>query len=56
MTLSAVRCRGRGWQVSHRIIELLKLEKTYKILISNCHSSTPMPAKSCPEVPHLHVF
>jgi len=43
-------------EVSHRIIESLKLEKTSKIIKSNRHPTTTMPAKPCPEVPRLHVF
>ena len=40
----------------HRIIELLRLEKTSKIIKSNCQPITNVPAKPCPEVPHLHIF
>jgi len=32
------------------------LEKTSKIIKSNHQPNTTMPAKPCPEVPHLHVF
>jgi len=32
------------------------LEKTSKIIKSNRHPNTPMPAKPCPEVPHPHGF
>jgi len=32
------------------------LEKTSKITKSNRQPNTTMPAKSCPEVPYLHVF
>jgi len=39
-----------------RIIESLILEKTSKIIKSNSQPNTTMPAKLCPEVPHLHVF
>jgi len=39
-----------------RVIESLRLEKTSKIIKSNRHPNTTMPAKPCPEVPHLHVF
>jgi len=45
--------------VSHRIIESLRLEKTSKtskIAKSKCQPITTIPAKPCPEVPHLHVF
>jgi len=38
------------------ITESLRLEKTSKIIKSNCHPITPMPAKPRPKVPHLHVF
>jgi len=41
---------------AHRIIESLRLEKTSKIIKSNCHPNTPTPAKPCPEVPHAHGF
>jgi len=37
---------------SHR----LRLEKTSKIINSSCQTNAAMPAKPCPEVPHLHVF
>jgi len=40
----------------HRIIESLRLEKTSKIIKSNCQPNTTMPAKPCPEVPHLQGF
>jgi len=40
-------------QVSHRIIELLRLEKTSKIMKSNRQPNSTMPAKSRPEV---HIF
>jgi len=43
-------------EVNCRIIESLRLEKTSKIIKSNCRPNTPMPVESCPEVPHLHVF
>jgi len=39
-----------------RIIESLRLEKTSKMIKSNCKANSTMPAKPCPEVPHLHVF
>ena len=32
------------------------LEKTSKIIKSNCQPNTTMPAKPYPEVPHLHAF
>jgi len=41
---------------SHGIIESLRFEKTSKIIKSNRHLNTTMPAKPCPKVPHLHVF
>ena len=41
---------------SYRIIESLRLEKTSKIIKSNHQANTIMPAKPCPEAPHLHVF
>jgi len=40
----------------YRIIESQRLEKTSKIITSNRHPNTTMPAKPCPQVPHLHVF
>jgi len=39
----------------HRIIELLRLENTSKIIETNRQPNTTMPAKLSPEVPHLHV-
>ena len=36
-------------------IELLSLEKTSKIIKSNCQPNTTVPAKLCPEVLHLHI-
>jgi len=41
---------------SHRIIESLRLEKTSKIIKSNCQPNTTTSAKPCPEVPHVHIF
>jgi len=41
---------------SHRIIELLRLEKASKTFKSNRHPNTTMPAKPHPEVPYLYVF
>jgi len=38
------------------MIESLKLEKTSKIIKSNCQPNSTMPAKPRPEVPHLHIF
>ena len=38
------------------ITESLKLEKTSEIIRSNHQPNTTVPAKPCPEVPHLHVF
>ena len=40
----------------HRITESLRLEKTSQVIRSNCQPNTPMPAKLCPEVPHLQGF
>jgi len=37
-------------------MESLRLEKTSQITKSNCYPNPTMPAKPCPEVPHLHVF
>ena len=45
---------GDRW--GRRIIESLRLEKTSKIIKSNCHSITTMAAKPCPEVSHLDSF
>jgi len=39
-----------------KIIELLRLEKTSKIVKSNHQPITIMPAKPCPEVPYLCIF
>jgi len=33
-----------------------RLEKTSKIIKSNHPPNTTMPAKPCPQVPHLHVL
>jgi len=44
-----------GSSLPLRIIEPLRLEKTSKIIKSNCQPNTTMPAKPCPEVPHLHL-
>jgi len=44
-----------NWR-SYRIVESLRLEKASKIIKSNCQPITTVPAKPCPEVPHLHVF
>ena len=38
------------------IIESLRLEKTSKIIKSNCQPNTTIPTKPRPEVLHLHVF
>ena len=39
-----------------RITESSMLEKTSKIMKSNRLPNTTVPAKPCPEVPHLHGF
>ena len=44
------------WSSAHGIVESLMLEKTSKIIKSNCQPVTTMPSKPCPEVPYLHVF
>ena len=53
------RRRSGDWQVDGKPhlhgIESLRLEKTSKIIKSNHQPITPMPAKPCPEVPHLHI-
>jgi len=41
--------------IGYQITESLRLEKTSKIK-SNRHPNTTMPAKPCPQVPHLHGF
>jgi len=38
------------------IIESSRLEKTSKIIKSNCQPNNTTLAKPRPEVPHLHVF
>ena len=43
-------------QLSHRIIESLRLENISKTTKSSHQPNTTMPAKPYPEVPHLHVF
>ena len=40
----------------HRIVESLRLDKTSKIIESNHHPNTTVPAKPYPKVPHLHIF
>jgi len=45
-----------GTAATNRIRESLRLEKTSKIIKSNHHPNTSMPAKPCPQVPHLHIF
>ena len=53
---SAQELTGYGRSmVVYRTIESLRLEKTSKIIKSNHPPNTLMPAKPCPEVPHLHV-
>jgi len=49
-------CVSVGMSVCHRIIEPLRLEKTSKIINSNQQPIATMPAKPCPELPHLHIF
>jgi len=44
------------WPLGNGIIESLRLEKMSKIIKSNRQPNTTMPAKPCPEEPHLHVF
>ena len=39
-----------------RITESLRLEKTSQAIKSNHDPNTTMPAKPCPQVPHLQVF
>jgi len=41
---------------NHRITESLRLEKTSKIITSDCQPNTTVPAKLRPEVPYPHVF
>jgi len=43
-------------QEEFRIIESLRLEKTFEIIKFNHQPNTTMPTKSCPEVPSLHIF
>ena len=40
----------------HRIIELFRLEKTFKIFQSNRQPNTTVPTKPCPEVPRPYIF
>ena len=49
-------CKGSCRLLLPKVIESLRLEKTTKILKPNHHPNTPMPAKPCPEVPHLCGF
>jgi len=51
-----VAWKGKNALQKHRIIESLRMEKTSEIIQSNQEHSTPMPAKSRPEVPHPHGF
>jgi len=46
----------QSWSRFHRTVEPLRLEKTSKIIQSRRWPNTTMPAKPCPEVPHLHIF
>ena len=39
-----------------RIIEALRLEKSFNVMKSNRQPNTTMPVKPCPEVSYLHVF
>ena len=39
-----------------RTIESLSLQKTSKIIKSNCQPNNSMPTKPYPEVAHLHVL
>jgi len=45
-----------GKHACHRITEPWRLEKTSKLIESNRHPNTTVPAKPCPQVPHLHIF
>jgi len=56
MTHPAHSLHFEGKSQAYRIIESLRLEKTSKIVKSNRRPNTTMPAKPCPEVPHLHSF
>ena len=48
---------GQGEKkISHWITKSLRLEKISKVINSNHQPNTTMPAKPCPEVPHLNVF
>jgi len=69
-SLSNVLCTGIGQREREReydeqaaeqtdqegIIESSRLEKTSKIIKSNCQHNNIMPAKPHPEVPYLHIF
>ena len=48
--------RSSCWPLNHRIIESFRLEKTSEIIKCNHQPIPTMPAKPCPEVPHLHIF
>jgi len=55
---AATASSGPQWcmQPSHRIIAALRVEKTSKIIKPNRQPNTTMPAKPCPQMPHLPVF
>ena len=42
--------------LSSLIVESLRLEKTSKIIKSNCQSNVTVPAEPCPEEPYPHGF
>jgi len=48
-----IRLSSQGREI---FVESSRLEKTSKIIESNHHPNTPMPAQPCPKVPHPHVF
>ena len=51
---------SRGWKrcsCTRKVIESFRLEKTLKIIESNCKPNTAKSTtKPCPEVPHLQIF
>jgi len=49
------QARNKSYIYIHTYIYSHRLEKTSKIESNHPHSTT-IPAKSYPEVPHLHLF
>lgn len=41
---------------SYRLTESFRLDKTFKVINSNCQPNTTLPTQPCPQVPCLCVF